>query len=324
MPRLSIVIPCLTGFEPLETTLASVLQNRPEDCEILVPHDGAYGDPYELQGEVRFVETAADAPPAEIVAAGCNAARGVVLHLLEPGTEIHEGWAEPALAHFDDPCVAAVSPLVLEAVDRTRVISAGIAYGPGGGRWVRRQGASTSGTSGQTVLGPTLAAAFYRRATLKSVGGIDPGVGLEMADVEVALSLRARGYRAVLEPESRVYHAGSCDAGQTAFQQGWCAERVFWRHASEVGWLASLMLHPVLVAGEFALGLKRGGALTRLLGRAAACLDGGDNSPTDEPTSTPEPTAAARNGQASIRIDGAHGKRPVQPRSPAERRERAA
>ena len=34
-PRLSIVIPMTTGPEPLEETLVSVLENRPDDCEII-------------------------------------------------------------------------------------------------------------------------------------------------------------------------------------------------------------------------------------------------------------------------------------------------
>ena len=36
MPRLSIVIACPNDAEPFETTLASVLQNRPVDCEVIV------------------------------------------------------------------------------------------------------------------------------------------------------------------------------------------------------------------------------------------------------------------------------------------------
>lgn len=35
-PRLSIVIPAVSSAEDLEQTLVSVLENRPDDCEIVV------------------------------------------------------------------------------------------------------------------------------------------------------------------------------------------------------------------------------------------------------------------------------------------------
>ncbi len=56
MPRLSIVIPVVGDPRHLDDTLVSVLQNRPDDCEILVVHNRPYDDPYELSDEVRFVE----------------------------------------------------------------------------------------------------------------------------------------------------------------------------------------------------------------------------------------------------------------------------
>ena len=47
MPRLSIVIPCAQDTAWFESTLASVLQNRPADCEVLVVQPREYDDPYD-------------------------------------------------------------------------------------------------------------------------------------------------------------------------------------------------------------------------------------------------------------------------------------
>jgi hypothetical protein len=301
-----------------------VLQNRPGDCEILVAHDGGYEDPYALRGDVQFVDAGEQANPIELVTAGCRAAKGDVLHLLQSGAEVEEGWAEPALTHFDDPRVAAVAPLVLDATEHHQVISAGITYGPGGGRWIRSRGAGSDHGRRRTVLGPTLGAAFYRRSTLASVGGIDPEVGLAMADVEIALSLKARGYRAILEPESRVYSPALAQPGESAYVQGRGAERVFWRHASELGWLRSLALHPAFVAGEFVAGLGRGDAVNRLLGRVAVCLDS-KPAATAEPAPTPAADEAPlRSGKSSIRIDTVARRQRPRPTRAATRRERAA
>ena len=56
MPTLSIIIPASGSESRWERTLVSVLQNRPEDTEILVVVPGRYNDPYQLREEVRFVE----------------------------------------------------------------------------------------------------------------------------------------------------------------------------------------------------------------------------------------------------------------------------
>ena len=50
------------------------------------------------------------------------------------------------------------------------------------------------------VLGPCLAAAFYRVEAIRAVGGgLCRAVGSELADVDVALALKQAGYRAVFE-----------------------------------------------------------------------------------------------------------------------------
>jgi hypothetical protein len=46
VPRLSIIIPVLGSSTRLESTLVSVLENRPPDCEILVLLGAPYDDPF--------------------------------------------------------------------------------------------------------------------------------------------------------------------------------------------------------------------------------------------------------------------------------------
>ena len=55
MPRLSILIPALGSPEALETTLLSVLENRPHDCQVLVALGIDYANPYQLDDEVEFL-----------------------------------------------------------------------------------------------------------------------------------------------------------------------------------------------------------------------------------------------------------------------------
>jgi len=268
--RLSIIVPFLDDTEQFEGTLASVLQNRPEDCEILVVHRGLYADPYDLKDEVGFVETPAGAQLVETINAGLCAASGEVVHVLRAGVLAHEGWTEPALEQFDDPLVGAVSPVVLQADDLNRIVSAGIRYTAGGRRLLNGAGKHVKRTRRvvrRRTVGPTLAAAFYRRDVIEALGGLSAMAGNRFADVDVALCLKALGYCSVVEPASIVVGDETDHAAAGGLRSGRLAERVFWCHAGTNGWLRSLCCHPFAIAGELLVGCRRPEAYTSLLGR---------------------------------------------------------
>jgi GT2 family glycosyltransferase len=84
---------------------------------------------------------------------------------------------------------------------------------------------------------------------VKSVGGFDPLVGSDLADVDLAWRLKIAGFRAMHEPQSVIYtQPASLRASEGAWQRGVHAERLFWRSAGEVGWSRALISH----AGELA------------------------------------------------------------------------
>src|SRR4029079_2160236 len=96
VPRLSIIIPCLGGGAEFDGTLVSVLQNRPADCEVLVAHSEPYDDPYDLRGEVHFIEVPA-ASLVERLTDALDAASGEIVHIIGCGLEARESWTAPAL-----------------------------------------------------------------------------------------------------------------------------------------------------------------------------------------------------------------------------------
>ena len=92
MPSLSIIIPFVEQVEKLEATLVSVLENRPDHCEILVLHGGDYSDPYDLEGEIHFVENDPSGGPAEWLANVLPGIASPVTHLLSPGASVSSDW----------------------------------------------------------------------------------------------------------------------------------------------------------------------------------------------------------------------------------------
>ena len=182
VPRLSVVIPCPGGATDFDGTLVAVLQNRPADCEVLVVHGEPYDDPYALDSEVRFVRATCH-DLASLANIGIEQATGEIVHLIGCGLTAQEGWTVPAVAQFKDPEVATVSPVVL-AADRQHVHAAGVRWSLGGARQVvadDRVLLAGAGRLRSKILGPTLAAGFYRRDVLAALGGFEAGLGDSLA-----------------------------------------------------------------------------------------------------------------------------------------------
>lgn len=271
MCRLSIIIPLWADNDSFEDTLASVLQNRPAECEVLVVHSQAYDDPYDLKGEVRFVPVPQGAGSSQMINAGCRASEGDIVHVLQPGVFATDGWSDAALTSFHDPQVCAVAPILVDAADEDRIMAAGLRYTRGGRRVCHGAGATRSGNSRRRlreITGPGLFAGFYRRWLWDAIGGFCERLDVAWADVDFALSLQALGYRAVLAADSvvRTSSAAVLD-GPLSFRSGRSAESVFWRHAADNGWLASVVCHPLTVFGSLLRDANRGAAYTHFLGR---------------------------------------------------------
>lgn len=276
MFRLSIVIPALGKLDLLESSLVSVLENRPARSEILVVLNDEYDDPYDLKEEVRFVTAPTGTGLIESVNIGIAACKAPIVHLLAGGAQVTEGWTDAPLARFDDPQIAAVASLVVDGRDNKLVLEAGVEYHPGGKRLPRLAGETIEQlpTEPTTVLGPVATAAFYRKEAVTALGlPFDPTVGDVLADVDLALRLRAAGHQAVFEPASRVCYTPDQNASDRSFTLARAMERLFWRHAGSVGWFRSLSAHGLLVAAESSRCLIQPTNVSHLAGRLAGWLE---------------------------------------------------
>lgn len=224
MPRLSILVPLSGPVSLFENTLASVLQNRPADCDVLVVHPESYDDPWEVIDEVQLLETPVGVPLLEMLDASLPYVRGEFLHILQPGLEVTEGWADRALEAFRADDVVAVSPWIIEAAHPVRLAARGVAFDPRGGRTVvgagvamkqagdaerPRSQASPAGTeSGPPHAHSNLArseqaSSDLRSADARAIDGRQAAVGRATADSERVLgpTLRAGFYRTALLAE---------------------------------------------------------------------------------------------------------------------------
>jgi hypothetical protein len=273
VPRLSIVIPVLGNPRQLDDTLVSVLENRPEHCEILVVHNGPYDDPYQLGDEVVLIEAPRGASLAECLNQGLSASRAPVVHVLSCGVEVGPGWTDAALHHFCNPEVAAVAAVVLSGNDRT-IFSAGLAYRTEGAPWRLAHGRDLADSTAdeQHLCGPDTLAGFYRRSALEAIDGFSSWAGNAMTAIDAALALRDAGFPCVLEPECVARANAAAVFEPSSFARGRDAERLFWRWASRQGWISSLIGHAALVAGQCVICLWRPSMLAQLAGRMWGAL----------------------------------------------------
>src|SRR5262249_30222755 len=150
-----------------------------------------------------------------------------VVELLNNDTKVGPRWADAALAHFADPTVGSVAPLVL-FLDRPEVIdSAGQEYHVCG--WARNRGYGQA-LRGEfwapcVVCGPSVESGFSRRPALARAGVMLPEYGAYYGDVDLSFRLRWAGYRCVYEPASRVFHREHASYGRQKDRVVWLLAR---------------------------------------------------------------------------------------------------
>lgn len=207
MPRLSIIIPYRRHDQRLEATLISVLENRPEDCEIIVAHDGSYTDPYELRDEVLFVEEEPRSTPVQLLNAGMLAACSPLVATILDGTTVREGWADGPLEWLEQTDNASVA-VRTEGADQ-REPSCGV-----DGRLLDdlstlHRGQIDASSPDTPVAGPTLVCGFYRKRVLLALGGWDQQLDLTVADIDLAWALQSLDLRCECYPEPMAWEEQS-------------------------------------------------------------------------------------------------------------------
>jgi len=316
-PRLSIVIPAPTDTAALEETLVSVLENRPDDCEIVVALGCEYADPWNIREEVRFVQAPAGSGLVSCTNLGIAASEGEVIHILAAGWRATEGWTEPALEWLERDDVAAVVPLGVAADDRDRVVSAGVRCARGGrrisvaadGPWKRTRATECPPAGSAAPMGPVLETGFWKAAVFEFAGrGFSTVCGDAAADADMAVTLARSGREVVLEPQSRVVAAAETQAPVRSFAAGLQAERLFWRSLAGQPLVTALVLHAVEIVRHAVVRAPLG-TLPMLAGRLVAFLQFGSYvsryrqlrgllaGAAQSPTETERPI---------IRIDAAH------------------
>ena len=183
MPRLSIIIPFRADISNFEDTLLSVLENRPESCEIIVPHDGRYADPYRLADEVEFVCCDPETSTTGLLNAGLYASRSPFVNVVLEGATVRSGWSDEACKLLEESQNISTVAVALNYEGRT-----GYGVDP---RCLTNSSSLRSGhvdsqRASRTALAPAMGCGFYRQSTLLEIGGWNSYLDVCSADVELS------------------------------------------------------------------------------------------------------------------------------------------
>ncbi|MGL6075139.1 MAG: glycosyltransferase family 2 protein [Fimbriiglobus sp.] len=275
--RLSIVIPSYCRADLLAGCLASL---RGVSAEVLVVDDASVGGVISKTAAsfgVQVLRLEQRQGFCGAVNAGIDATTGNVIELLNDDATVQPGWATAAMRHFANPRIAAVSPCVLRP-DGT-IDTAGDEYDPGGFAWKRGHGQAWDANRWPAgpVWGVSGVAGFFRRSALLQVGKLPADFGAYFEDVDLAHRLRAAGYEAWFEPESRVTHHLSSSYGRkpsrrTLERQSCNEERVFWRNTPRRELVRCLPRHLAVLVGKACRRQAEGTLAPWLTGRIRGML----------------------------------------------------
>lgn len=210
MARFSIIIPLFGSTLQFEETLASVLLYRPEQSQVIVVHKGEYSDPYDLGKEVDFVQLANEdsAQPnlIDMFNTGVRNARGKWIGFIRPGVRLSENWAGSIEHAFENPEIAAISPVLVRADRPETIASIGVTKGYG---YTRKQiaggrRADKANRWQSQLLGPTNWAAFYRKSILNALGDCDAQLDAVYFDLDLGLSIESIKLGVALAADCRI------------------------------------------------------------------------------------------------------------------------
>jgi hypothetical protein len=276
VPRLSIVLPCLQFSNEFENSLASILQNRPYDCEVLVTHANEYNDPYALSGEVCFLHIPEATNIPQLVNAGFEAARSGVVHVLQCGVSVEEDWVEPALECLQQEHVGIVTPVVVNSKQPDILLAAGWRLTPAGRCHLYASGKKIAKLSHapNTILAPTIAAGFYRRSLWRLLRW-ETHLPQELTPLAFSLAAQELGIHTVLNANSIIHANEECITSQLepfGYTLARGAEVLYRRQVSPNQRWQSQLLHAAYIALETLAAVPSPKAVSGLYGRFMGML----------------------------------------------------
>lgn len=216
-PAIDVVVPVHGGWELTERCLAG-LGGQTIPHVVVVSDDASPDDTVERIRasfpSARIVVSEANRGFAATCNRGVGAGSGEIVVLLNSDVEPRPDFLERLVAPFSDEGVGSAAAVLLQ-VDGATIDSVGVTADVTLAGFPRLQGepVAAAGVSRPGLTGPSGGAAAYRRVAWEEVGGLDERIFMYGEDLDLALRLRAAGWRTVAATEAVAVHLGSASIG---------------------------------------------------------------------------------------------------------------
>lgn len=214
---IDVVVPVYNGWELTESCLAHLrVQTLPHTA--IVCDNGSTDETHDRLRtafpEVRVIEFGANLGFATACNRGVRGGSGEIVVLLNNDVDCRPDFLERLVAPFrDDERLGSVAALLLKPGEGT-IESFGLAADPTLAGYPRLRGlpAPNARRTGTVLVGPSGAAAAFRRHAWDAVGGLDEAVFAYGEDVDLALRLRTAGWATAAVSDAVAIHKGSASA----------------------------------------------------------------------------------------------------------------
>jgi N-acetylglucosaminyl-diphospho-decaprenol L-rhamnosyltransferase len=216
-PEIDVVVPVHNGWHLTESCLAHLGRQTVAHRVILCDNgstDGTVDRARVAFPGVQVVELGANLGFPTACNRGVRAGDGEIVVLLNNDVDCRPDFLDRLVAPIR--CVdtiGSVASLLLKPGEQ-RIESYGLAVDPTLAGYPRLRGLppEQAQATDPVLVGPSGAAGAYRRRAWEEVGGLDEGVFSYGEDVDLALRLRAAGWRARAAPDAVAVHVGSASA----------------------------------------------------------------------------------------------------------------
>jgi N-acetylglucosaminyl-diphospho-decaprenol L-rhamnosyltransferase len=155
---------------------------------------------------------------AAVNAAAADAASDALV-VLNDDIEPRAGFLEALVAGLEDAAMASGVLLKAEAAERIEIAGTVIDRHLGAHDHLQDEPVAALRADTPPPLGPSGAAAAFRREAFERAGGYDPGFFAYFEDVDLAIRLRLAGERCALAREARAVHTGSGTLGYGSLEK---------------------------------------------------------------------------------------------------------
>ena len=215
---IDVVVPTFNRWELTEACLDDLAAQTVEHRVIVTDDGSSDGTPARVReafSDATVVESERNCGFAAACNRGVAAGAGTFVVLLNNDVRPRPDFLERLAAPLErDERIGSVAALLVRPDEQT-IDSVGLAADPTFAGFPRLAGRPVAETTSARprLAGPSGGAAAYRRAAWEDVGGLDEAIFFYLEDLDLALRLRASGWKTAAATDAVAVHLGSATAG---------------------------------------------------------------------------------------------------------------